>query len=151
VSDSLGGQVTSVFDQAGQLTSRQFSGPNNQQARIDLTYTPAGQVATLTHYSDTAGQNKVGKSLFTYDPAGNLTQIQHQDGNGNPLLTYNSSYDTANRLSAQTVNGTPTSFGYDKDSQLTSAGGSAFSFDPTGNRTMAGYITGVGNRHRTYS
>ncbi len=100
----------------------------------------------MTRYSDTAGQNKVGKSLFTYDNAGNVMQIQHQDGNGNPLLTYQYSYDTANRLSSQTVNGTTTNYGYDKDSQLTSAGGSNFSFDANGNRTLLGYITGVGNR-----
>jgi len=146
VSDSLGGQVTSVLSAAERLTSRQFSGPNGQQARLDLNYTPDGQVSTLTRYSNLSGNTRVGLTQNSYDAVGNVTQIQHQNGSGSSLLTYVYSYDTANRLSSETDNGTTTNYGYDHDSQLTSAGGSNYGFDPNGNRNMSGYVTGVANR-----
>ena len=144
--DSLGGVVSSVYDSAGQLTSRLFSGPNGQQARLDLTYTPDGQVATLTRYSDLAGTNKVGFTQFSYDANGNEVQIQQQDGAGNVLDNRLYSYDSADRLISQTINGVQTSFGYDKDSQLVSAGTSTYSYDANGNRTMPGYVTGPNNQ-----
>ena len=146
VTDSLGGVVSSVYDNAGQLTSRLFSGPNGQQARLDLTYTPDGQVATLTRYSDLAGTHKVGFSQFSYDPAGNVVQIQHQDGLGNVLDNRLYSYDSADRLVSQTVNGVATIFNYDRDSQLVGAGIVNYSYDPNGNRNLPGYVTGPNNQ-----
>jgi RHS repeat-associated protein len=146
VSDSLGGQVTSVFSAAQRLTSRQFSGPNGQQARLDVAYTADGQVSTLTRYSNLSGTTKVGQTQVSYDAAGNLTHIQHQNGSNSTLLDLVYSYDAANRLSSQTVAGTTTNYGYDHDSQLTSAGDTSTSFDPNGNRTVSGYVTGVNNR-----
>jgi RHS repeat-associated protein len=128
------------------LTSRQFSGPNGQQARLDVAYTADGQVSTLTRYSNLSGTTKVGQTQVSYDAAGNLTHLQHQNGSNSTLLDLVYSYDAANRLSSQTVAGTTTSFGYDHDSQLTSAGGTSTTFDPNGNRTISGYVTGVDNR-----
>jgi RHS repeat-associated protein len=146
VSDTLGGQLTSVFDAAQRLTSRQFSGPNNQQARLDVGSTGDGQIATLTRSSNVSGTMKVGVTQNTYDDAGNITHIQHQNGSNSTLLDLTYNYDTDNRLSSQTVPGTTTNFGYDRDSQLTSAGGTNTTFDANGNRTSTGYQTGVDNR-----
>jgi hypothetical protein len=42
-------------------------------------------------------------------------------------------------------NGTSITYGYDATSQLTSAGGTNYSYDATGNRTMTGYQTGTGS------
>jgi RHS repeat-associated protein len=147
VTDSLGGQVTSRYDGDNRLVSRSYSGPNNQQARFDLTYTDAGQVATMTRYADTEGNQKVGFSQWTYDNVGNVKQIQHQDGNGNVLGTFAYGYDAANRVSSETDNGgSPTNYGYDKASQLISAGSTTYGFDANGNRNTSGYQVSADNR-----
>jgi RHS repeat-associated protein len=148
VQDSLGGQITNVYDGDNRETSLQFSGPNGQQARLDTTFTPDGQVATLTRYQDTAGTQKVGKSVFSYDPTGNVSDIQHQNGGGAVLSDFGYGYDQANRVSSETdtLQGTPTTtpYSYDKASQLTQAGGQTYSWDPNGNRSN--YTTTAGNR-----
>jgi RHS repeat-associated protein len=150
VRDSDGGTLTNVFDSANRLISKQFSN-GTTQARLDIAYTPDGQVATLSRYKDTAGTQLAGKSLFTYDPANNVTRIQHQDGSGNVLGDYQYAYDTANRLSSETdtQNGgaaVTTNYAYDKASQLTQAGSTSYPYDSNGNRNSTGYLTGPGNR-----
>src|SRR5207248_1364880 len=54
VQDSVGGTLTNVYDSADRLVSKQFSN-GTTQARLDLGYTPDGQVASLTRYKDVAG------------------------------------------------------------------------------------------------
>jgi RHS repeat-associated protein len=146
VSDSLGGVVASGYDANGWLTTRQFSGPGGVQARFDPSYTADGQVATETRYSDTAGTHKVGLTQDTYDAANNLTHLKQQNGSGAPLADYGYTFDAANQLTSKTEGGTQTNFGYDNAGQLTSGGGTNYSYDPNGNRTMAGYQTGPDNR-----
>jgi YD repeat-containing protein len=49
-------------------------------------------------------------------------------------------------MSSKTENGTTTSYLYDADGQLTTAGAATFSYDASGNRTDPGYTTGTGNQ-----
>src|SRR5262249_9336816 len=147
VTDSLGGQLTSVLDAGNRLTSRQFGGTGQTPLRIDLTWTANDRLATLTRYKNLAGTQLVGTTINTFDDAGNLTQIQHKDGSNANISTWAYSYDAANRLTSESLNGgTATNYGYDNADQLTSAGASSYSFDPNGNRTMSGYQTGTNNR-----
>jgi RHS repeat-associated protein len=146
VTDSLGGQVTSIYDPDNRLKTREFGGTGQTPLRLDITYTPRGQVATETRYKDLAGTQKVGYSVFTYDTAGNLTHLQHQNGTAGVLADYAYSYDAADTLSSETDNGTPISYGYDANHQLTSAGALNYTYDLNGNRTMSGYATGSDNR-----
>jgi YD repeat-containing protein len=146
VSDSLGGVLTNVYDPTGQLTSRQFGGTGQIPLRFDIGYTSAGQIATQTRYKDLTGTQKVGFSQFTYDAAGNVLHIQHQNGTGAVLQDFQYSYDTDNRLSQGTDNGTTTNYSYDKDSQLTQAGSKTVTFDANGNRNMSGYVVDSANR-----
>jgi RHS repeat-associated protein len=149
VEDSAGGTVTSVYDSNNRLISRRYSDSSGNQLRIDLTYTPSGQIATETRYADTAGTQLLGKTQYTYDHAGNVTQIEHTNAAGTVLLNFQYQYDAGNRLTSETdtVNGTATTtnYTYDASNQLTSAGNTQYSYDPNGNRTMAGYQTGTGN------
>jgi RHS repeat-associated protein len=145
VQDSLGGQVQSVYD-GNQLVRRTFSGPGQPALRIDLAYDAAGNMVSQTRYADVAGTVKVGTSLYAYDGAGRVTAITHQDGAGNTLAQFGYVYDPAGRLTSQTVNGATTNDTYDAVGELTASGGSAYSYDGAGNRTMAGYQTGPGNQ-----
>ncbi len=80
---------------------------------------------------------------------GRLTNLQHKDGNNNGLANYTYSYDLASRLTQEQDNGTTTNYGYDATNQLTSAGGTNYSYDLNGNRTMTGYVTGTENQITT--
>jgi YD repeat-containing protein len=144
--DSKGGVLTSVYDGDNQLTSRQLGGSGLTPLRFDTAYTARNQVSTLTRYSDLAGTTKIGESDSTYDNAGRLTNLQIKDGSGTILGNYTTTYDLASRATAETVDGTTTSYGYDTADQLTSAGASNYGYDLGGNRNTTGYTVGAGNR-----
>ncbi len=56
VTDSVGGTEISVYNNDNLLQSRLLSGgPGNSQLRIDVAYTAANQIQTLSRYSNTAG------------------------------------------------------------------------------------------------
>src|SRR5207237_1072872 len=79
------------------------------------------------------------------DSAQRLTSLQHQDGSGAVLASYASSYDAADRLTSESVDGVTTSYAYDQANELTQAGNATYGYDATGHRTNAGYQTGAGN------
>ena len=67
------------------------------------------------------------------------------------LASYLYGYDADGRVIAQTIDGVPTTYGYDAAGQLTSAGASLYGFDANGNRdtgsnAVAGQPVGLG-RH----
>jgi RHS repeat-associated protein len=146
VKDSFGGTATSTYDNANQLTSKQFSNAGATPLRFDLTYTARNQVATLNRYSDLNGNTKVGESDYTYDAVARVQNIQHKNGSSTVLANYTYTYDLASRVTAEKLNGTATSYSYDNTNQVTNDGTNAYSYDANGNRTMTGYTTGSGNQ-----
>ncbi len=149
ITDSLGGSTTKVYNSDIQLTSIQYTN-GTSQARLDLTYTNIGQVATMKRYRDTAGSQLISQTAYSYDGAGNTTAILHTNASGATIGNYVYSYDNANRLSSETVTengGSPvtTTYGYDAASQLTSVNGTSYTYDANGNRTTSGFSTGTGN------
>ncbi|MBI1918574.1 MAG: hypothetical protein HYS12_28100 [Planctomycetes bacterium] len=72
------------------------------------------------------------------DNAARLTNLKIKDGSGGILGNYTYSYDLASRVTAETIDGTTTSFGYDTVDQLTSAGATNYGYDLAGNRNTAG-------------
>src|SRR5262249_20093721 len=145
VQDSLGGQLTSVYDGDSRVTSRRFGGTGQTPLRIDVSYNGLGQITGETRYRDLAGTQTVGTSTYGYDNVGNVTSIVH-NGSGGQLAGYLYTYDAANLLTREVDNGTATNYTYDAANQLLTAGSSTFSYDPNGNRTMTGYSTGADNR-----
>jgi YD repeat-containing protein len=145
VKDNFGGVLSSVYDSAERLTSEQYNNGTNQ-ARFDLTYTSRNEVATLTRYSDVGGTTKIGESDYSYDAPGRLQNLQVKNGSGTTLENFTYTYDLASRVTSQQVNGATTSYQYDATNQWTSDGVKSYSYDATGNRSMAGYQTGMGNQ-----
>jgi RHS repeat-associated protein len=146
VQDSFGGTTTSAYDGNGQLTSLQFAEARGNALRADLAYDGDGNRSTVTRYADLAGMQAVGTSNYRYDADGRLVGLQHNDAAGNSLLDYTCTYDANGWLTAQTLNGTTTSYSYDATGQVTGAGGAGYSYDANGNRTLTGYQTGPGNQ-----
>jgi RHS repeat-associated protein len=144
--DSQGGTLTSVYDAANRLTSQQFGGSGQTPTRIDEAYSARNQVTTITRYSDLAGSHKVGETDYSYDPAMRVTHIVDKNGTGGILANYTYTYDLASRLTAETDNGTTTSYVYDNINQLTSAGSTNYGYDANGNRNTNGYTVGTNNQ-----
>jgi YD repeat-containing protein len=153
VQDSLGGTLTSAYDAANRLTTREFGGASQTPLRFDLAYDNRNEVTTLAYYSDLAGTNVVGTTAYGYDDAGRVTAITLKNSSAATLSYYDYQYDGADRVTQEswssttathTFSGTHT-YAYDAASQLTAADGTVYSYDGTGNRTMAGYSTGTGN------
>jgi RHS repeat-associated protein len=110
-----------------------------------LTYNTDNEIATETRYSNLAGTALVGTASYSYDADGRLTNLQQLNSSGSDIANYTYSYDHASRLTQEQDNGTTTTYGYDADSELTSAGGVTYAYDQNGNRTMTGYTTGTDN------
>jgi RHS repeat-associated protein len=145
VTDSLGGTTTSVYDSQDELTSRQFSGTGQAPLRIDQTYDADGRRSGQTRYADLAGTTVASTTSFTYDNASRLTDEQHKYANGTNIAHYTYTYDAANQVLTDSTDSTVTSYGYDAAGQLTAGGGTAYSYDATGNRTGTGYGTSTAN------
>ena len=118
--------TTSGYDAADQLTSIAYS--DGATANVGLTYTPAGQTATMTDGTGTttstydSRERLIGQVTgagnvagYGYDPAGNLTKITYP---GSKAVSR--SYDTVDRLTSvkDWLNHT-TTFGYDDNANLT--------------------------------
>lgn len=144
VQDSLGGVTTSAYDAVNNLSSRQFGGNGQTSLRVDLTYTPRNQLATVTRSGGLGGSQPVGSSAYTYDATGRLVHLQHQDGSGSIFSNFAYTYDVAGRLTSETYNGNTTPYSYDATNQLTGDGRNAYSYDANGNRLN--YQTGPGNQ-----
>ena len=145
--DSAGGVTHYAYDAADRLISVQFGGSGQTPLRMDMTYTPAGQLATETRYSNLAGTQVVGTSSYTYDAAGRLIDLVQEDGSNSILEDYVYTYDAVGNVTSETLNGgTPTIYTYDATNQLISDSTTTYSYDANGNRTMPGYVTGPDNQ-----
>ncbi len=153
--DSLGGTLTYVYDAANRLTSEQFSGTGatGTVVRVDFGYDVRNEQTTITWYSNLAGTAEVAASAYSYDAAGRLTGIVNTNSSSATLSYYTYTYDTADRVTAQThwsqvgtftYTGT-NAYTYDADSELLTDGTKTYTYNANGNRTMAGYVTGSNN------
>ena len=153
--DSLGGVLTYVYDTANRLTSEQFGGAGQTQARVDLGYDNRDELTSLTRYTDVAGSNLVGTTVYAYDASQRLTAITDKTGGAATLSYYDYMLDNAGRVTQEswqsenttggTIGGTHT-YSYDATSQLTAADGTVYNYDPNGNQTGGSYQTGSANR-----
>src|SRR5262249_42997262 len=142
-----GGVLTSVYDAANRLTSRRFGGTGQTPLRFDPAYDNRNEMTTLTRYSDLAGTQVVGTSVYTFDDSARLSNLQHKNGSNTVLANYTYTYDAADRVLTEKLNGTAkATYTYDLTDQLTGDGSNNYSYDANGNRTMTGYQTGTGNR-----
>ena len=151
--DSLGGVTTNAYDSADRLSSVQFGGVSQTQARVDLGYDNRSELTSLARYGNVAGTSSEGTTTYVYDSDGNISSITNDNSSGATLSYYDYQYDGANRVTQETwgsqtttgalISGTHT-YAYDATSQLI-ADGTNYSYDANGNQNSAGYATGVAN------
>jgi RHS repeat-associated protein len=152
--DSAGGVLTYGYDNANRLTAEEFGGTGQTQAGVSLAYDAADRMTNITRYSDAALTSLVGTTAYSFDNAGRVTAITNQNASAATLSYYDYTFDNADRVSAHTWSSTTATttlsgaytYSYDATNQLSGDGTATFSYDPNGNRTMAGYQTGGNNR-----
>ncbi|MEZ6139529.1 MAG: RHS repeat-associated core domain-containing protein [Zavarzinella sp.] len=76
-------------------------------------------------------------------------QIEHQSGSLATLVDYEFTYGGANRITSESRGTYLKNYDYDRTSQVVDDGLSSYSYDASGNRTMAGYAVGSNNRTST--
>jgi len=150
VSDSLGGTTVHTYDAVGQRVQTTQFGPGVAEKRVDFAYLADGQFHTVGRYADLAGTADVATSSYAYDGAGRLIALSHTHG-PTTLADYTWSWDAVNRITQMTsVDGT-SDYALDAVDQLIAAdhdfqADEGYTYDTTGNRTNAGYVTGPNNR-----
>ena len=92
----------------------------------------------------------MANTAYAHDAAGRLTDLTHAR-NGTLIADYGFTYDAANRLTQLTTPDGSSDYSYNGRNELTSSVHSyqddeGYSYDDTGNRTNAGYVTGDHNR-----
>jgi RHS repeat-associated protein len=145
VQDSQGGLMTSVYDAANELTTREFSG-NSTALSLGFTYTGTHNLSTIMRYNNVMGTGNIASSTFLYDAADRVTSITHQASGGSSLASFLYNYDAAGRLTGTTDNNTLKTYTYEVTNQLTGDGVNTFTFDGAGNRTNSGYTTTTENQ-----
>jgi RHS repeat-associated protein len=146
VQDNFNGVTSNVYDANGNLTQQEFGGTGQTPMRIDQSYNANNQLNDVTRYSDLAGTTKVATTSHVYDVAGELTSQMDKTGGGTNIANYTWVYDAAGRLTSETLNsGSPVTYTYDADNQLTGDTVATHTYDAEGNRTGTGYSTGTGN------
>ncbi|WP_019498357.1 RHS repeat-associated core domain-containing protein [Pseudanabaena sp. PCC 6802] len=144
------GTNTYIYDPLNRVTRMQQSGTGVTDKRVDYAYNAVGQSTNVKRFSDLAGTQSVAETTHTYDRLNRLSTINHSKG-GTPLAAYNYSYDANSRITGVTNRDGTSAYTYDDTDQLTGADYSfqpdeAYTYDANGNRTNAGYRTGLNNR-----
>jgi RHS repeat-associated protein len=139
------------FDALNRETQVMQSGTGVSNKRVDTTYTPTDQFATIKRYSDLAGTQLVASSTYVYDNANQLTSLDHTKAGGALIAHYGYTYDAAGRMTQMVSPDGTSNYAYDRAGQLTDAtytfqAAEHFTWDPNGNRTGTGYVIGADNR-----
>jgi YD repeat-containing protein len=118
--------------------------------RVELATNTLGQTSSITRYAATTATNLVATTTYTYDALDRLSSIMHVGSDGTIIDGYTYGYDAASRITSfDSVTDGLTSYTYDATNQLIGATSAAttwtYSYDANGNRTMAGYVTGLNN------
>ena len=146
-----------VYDAQGRLTTLiQTEQSDNAVAdkRIDFTYNPDNQLASLARYAGTTTANPVATTDFGYDALGRTSLIHHLGiAPGSAFeQEHRYAYDDASRLTsyADLIDGIMADYGYDRRNQLVSADDSglvlpdeAYTYDNNGNRELVDNYAGA--------
>ena len=151
LSDSLGGAISYTYDARNMLASEAQTGSGEAQELIDFIYDNAGNMMSLTRFSDTGGMDEVLATTYSYDNANNLTGITDKLPGGTVVSSYAYTLDPADRVTAETkvwtnaddtTSSDTTGYTYTNNNQLTEvthtdtalSGPETFTYDANGNR-----------------
>ncbi|MEX2120071.1 MAG: RHS repeat-associated core domain-containing protein [Pirellulales bacterium] len=151
--DNLGGSTAFTFDQAHRMTGATLTVGTNT-AQVAWTYDNADRLTRITRNGAMPGMSGDVGTTFTLDNMDRVKRIAHFSYQGQmmgqpPLHAFDYTWNAASEITNYTGPEGTLNYSYDTTSQLTGTSGAraeAYSYDLNGNRTMAGYSTGTGNR-----
>jgi RHS repeat-associated protein len=147
LSDDRGGSISSSFDAAHRLTGLSLVVSGEQGPQVTLGYDGLARLTGMTRQVSASGPSL--SSSLTYDSAHRLTALAHTSSVAGGLASFSYGYDNASQLVSATGPEGSRSYSYDGTGQLTGVTGAhpeTYSYDDNGNRTLAGYAVGPGNR-----
>ncbi len=145
--DNQGGATTSTYDNLNRLSSRILAVSGTNAVKAVWTYTAASDADTQSRSAWVSGAwSAAGSTVTTTDPLARTTALVHKNAAGATVGGSSYAYDSGDRITSQTINGTTQTFGYDGLDQVTNNNGATVSYDKSGNRTTSGYVVGAGNR-----
>ena len=127
---------TYAYDQRNQLTSLVSVRGGQSLAQFGYAYTPVGRRSVVTETGATTS--------FGYDKVGRLVS---ETRTGVTPFSRSYTYDASGNRIGSVSNGLPTTYTYDVNDRLLTAGVLSFAYDPKGNvisRTSAGALTTYG-------
>jgi RHS repeat-associated protein len=148
-----------MYDEAGRL-KKTYTSDGSQAYNTYFNYNEVGLLSGMRQ--ETASGVLLLSDTFLYDANGNRTETRHKDGKkeiytydlpnrllreqyvdaaGTVTLDIVYDYDVMGNRISRTVNGTKTSYGYDKANQMTSVNSTTLSYDANGNTTSDGSRT----------
>jgi RHS repeat-associated protein len=140
ITDFKGKTTTYTYDARNQLLS-ETPDPSLSDSAVTFTYTPTGQVATMTdsggtitylydsQYRVISKATPAGTLTYSYDGAGNLASMASTNPNG---VSVSYTYDQLNRLSTITDNRLPQG-----------AGTTVYTYDPASNLATVTLPNGI--------
>jgi len=156
---TIGGAADAVtdyfYDSLGRLSRLEQHGASGGNAvaekRVDFIYDAASKYATVTRYADLAGTDIVAVGTYGYDALGRLTSLVYTQPNSTGLPFYGWRYDAAGNMTWMESLDGEVDYSQDDTGQLTGADynyqtDETYTYDDNGNRTNAGYVTGVNNQ-----
>ena len=124
------------------------SGSGLTAKRVKFTYDTIGQNTKVERYLG-ATTTPVLTTTNAYDVYGRLTGIDQKNSSGVTIADSVYGFDNLSRLISETKDGVNRLVSYDKIDQVKTVTGSnteAYDYDLNGNRTNAGYATGLNNQ-----
>jgi RHS repeat-associated protein len=160
VTDAIAGvtKVTTAYDydELDRLTMIRQSGVGISNKRVDISYDQIGLLEKIDRFTGLDGTGRVATTNYRYDHLNRLEQIKHQNAANTILEELNYRYDTDNRIATITDLDGLANYSYLADNQLASVDytdarpDEAYNYDANGNRTNAGYQTGINNQLSTF-
>jgi YD repeat-containing protein len=121
VQDSLGGTTTVAYNADNEWSTIEANGTGMSPMQVQRTYTADNMKAVDTRYDSLTASisTEVGITDYSYSGNQDVSNITYKNGSGTVLQQVTYSYDQADRVTTQYLNGTTSSYLYDAVNELT--------------------------------
>jgi RHS repeat-associated protein len=161
VADSISGQAKGLtryaYDALNRVTQIIQTGSGVSDKRVNLTYNPDGEFASITRYGGLGATQLAAASAYSYDADNRLTALAYRGAGNQVISSFNLSYDPASRITQIADQDGTANYSYDNEGRLLTVSSTSpsipqegYTYDANGNRLSSGahsgYVIGADNR-----